>query len=629
MSRKLMMPSNPTPAMAAPDTDRSMTVARKLTSTPMACSVKTGQNSRAYRPLVITSSQLSAIYPSAPLQYTLSNAFPQHLGVYNRLSVQFARMRRETVLHRCQCYAIVQTVRFHRFLAVHGIVKGADGVEEKGTKRGIAFKVTLTGAIAVYVYTIAVFIFSYHWFLNGFEGPEEAAAWVDRQPDNFYSLAVVFSLPFVLVFTAALSPYIRRTVQQPIEKLRELADRILLGKPRGGLPAGLRNELGEVYSTLCEHQDSLDKLLEDMRRQINGVANGMLNRRADAKQYKGGWGEIAAEVNNLTAAIVKPLDEVAGVLQKIKDGYFDARVTGEYKGYFSVLKGSVNATADGITKYLSEKLESELAKGRAEAAREAILSGIEYASSIQMSLLPLPGELEAAFADHSVIWEPRDVVGGDIYWVKRFSAGTVLCVCDCTGHGTPGALLTMLVVSALENTVTEANCHEPAHTIWQLEQRLVDIFSAHARSEYTIRDGCDPAVLFFANDGTVALSAGHINVFTCDETGVQRIRGQNIFVGEGRIGRQEDIRTVRLPPDPSRKLYIASDGLFDQPGEDGGKPFGYARFQKIIADCRGASQSVLTDRVWEVAEAHRGAEPRVDDFVLVAITPRKEAPDGN
>ncbi len=75
---------------------------------------------------------------------------------------------------------------------------------------------------------------------------------------------------------------------------------------------------------------------------------------------------------------------------------------------------------------------------------------LDYACSIQKNMLPNHTTFKKAFPDYSVIWSPRDIVGGDIYWMKNFSEGSVLCVCDCTGHGTPGALLTMLVMSAFD-----------------------------------------------------------------------------------------------------------------------------------------------------------------------------------
>jgi hypothetical protein len=186
-----------------------------------------------------------------------------------------------------------------------------------------------------------------------------------------------------------------------------------------------------------------------------------------------------------------------------------------------------------------------------EAERRAILAGMEYANNIQKNLLPMDSEMKKAFSDCSVIWEPRDIVSGDIYWMKEFDEGTVLCVCDCTGHGTSGALLTMLVVSALESTVRPDNCHDTAEIIWRLERRLVDVFGVKTGrreiNDTDIMDGCDLAVLFIAKDGSVALSAGNTNVFVCDGKDVQRFRGQRIFVGEGKLKNKDDIGTINIP----------------------------------------------------------------------------------
>jgi len=268
--------------------------------------------------------------------------------------------------------------------------------------------------------------------------------------------------------------------------------------------------------------------------------------------------------------------------------------------------------------------ESELAKNRAEAAREAVISGIEYAGIIQKNMLPQDSEIAGAFSDYSVIWNPRDVVGGDIYWMKRFDKGTVICVCDCTGHGTPGALLTMLVVSALESAVTADNCHDTPHAVWRLEQRLSDVFNAREKEGDAIKDGCDPVVLFIANDGNVNISAGNMSVFICDGAYVQRIKGQKIFVGEGKINSKDDIKTICIPPNPGNKFYIASDGLFDQPSDKRDAPFGYKRFEQVILENHSEKQSVISGRIWEAFETYRGDEPRVDDFTLITFTPKND-----
>jgi serine phosphatase RsbU (regulator of sigma subunit) len=248
---------------------------------------------------------------------------------------------------------------------------------------------------------------------------------------------------------------------------------------------------------------------------------------------------------------------------------------------------------------------------------------MEYANNIQKNLLPPDGEIKKAFSDYSVIWKPRDIVSGDIYWMKRFDRGTVLCVCDCTGHGTSGALLSMLVVSAMEATVRPDNCHDTAETIWRLEQRLVDVFGGktEGRNNAYILDGCDLAVLFISNNGSVTLSAGNTNVFVCDGREVQRFKRQRIFVGEGSLNNKDDVETVHISARSGNKFYIASDGLFDQPGGGGedSRPFGYKAFEKIILDHHGETQNAVSVKIWADFEKHRGNEPRVDDFTLVTF----------
>jgi len=296
--------------------------------------------------------------------------------------------------------------------------------------------------------------------------------------------------------------------------------------------------------------------------------------------------------------IMAPIKESADVLHKIAAGNFDARVTGKHTGEFATIKDSVNTTAAAIKKHTD------------------VVSGVEYAGKIQKNLLPPESIFREAFSDYHVIWHPRDIVGGDIYWIKNFDEGVVLCVCDCTGHGTSGALLTMLVMSALEATVQPNNCSDTANIVWKIDERLFQVFNMKTG------DGCDLAVLFIAKDGSITLSAGHTNVFICNGKDVQRIRGQKIFVGEGNLNCKEDVKMIRIPANPNNKFYIASDGLFDQPGGESSVPFGYKVFEKIILENHDKEQSIISGKIWDAFEEYRGMEPRVDDFELITFKPQ-------
>lgn len=264
----------------------------------------------------------------------------------------------------------------------------------------------------------------------------------------------------------------------------------------------------------------------------------------------------------------------------------------------------------------------------ATSKHEEILASIRYASKIQKNILPSEKDFQKAFADYSIIWKPRDIVGGDMYWIKNFDEGTVLCVCDCTGHGTPGALLTMLVASAFEAIVRQDNCKDTGGIIWELEQRFVNVFGFEIErynvSENTdIRDGCDLAVLFIAKNGDVTVSAGRTNVFVCNGQNVRRLRGQKISVGDGKLKSADDVKTIHIPYDSENRFYVASDGLFDQPGGGRSLPFGYKSFQGIILENHKETHSVISEKIWAAFKKYRGTEPSVDDFELITFRPQR------
>ena len=274
-------------------------------------------------------------------------------------------------------------------------------------------------------------------------------------------------------------------------------------------------------------------------------------------------------------------------------------------------------------RYVFKPFEKLYEKTREQ--NQLIMEGVAYASKIQRNLLPSENAFREAFSDYCCLWKPKDIVGGDIYWIKSFEEGTVLCVCDCTGHGTPGALLTMLVVSAFESSVTERNCKDPADIIWELEKQLVATLHVETASAgqrgLTINDGCDLAVLFIAKDGAVTISAGNMHVYVCDGAKVTRVRGQRIRIGEGLLKSKDDVKTVAIPANPKNKFYIASDGLYEQVGGAEKIPFGYDTPEKIILESHGDSQSVTTKKIWQAFEAYRGSNARRDDLEFIAFKP--------
>jgi len=325
----------------------------------------------------------------------------------------------------------------------------------------------------------------------------------------------------------------------------------------------------------------------------------------------------------LINGVTKALSAVIRYANNVSHGKLNELLPIERNDEVGILAQSLRDMVDSLKRMITV---SEQKTVEAEESSKKIVESIAYASKIQKNLLPRDSVLETAFSDYSVIWKPRDIVGGDLYWAKNFDDGTVLCVGDCTGHGTPGALLAMLVVSALESSITEKNYKDTAKILYNLDQKLSTVLNVNAgdrrNSSITdINDGCDLAVLFIAKDGNVTMSSGNTNVFICDGKNVTRYRGQPIYVGEGKLKNKNEVIVNNITASPGNKFYIASDGLFDQIGGKKVKSFGYKAFQQIILDNHEHTQSVISGKVWEAFEEHRGEQPLRDDLELITFIP--------
>jgi len=273
--------------------------------------------------------------------------------------------------------------------------------------------------------------------------------------------------------------------------------------------------------------------------------------------------------------------------------------------------------------FIVNKIEEKRMKLVAEK-HQILVDSINYAREIQRGMLPKDSDFFVPFSDCSVIWEPRDTVGGDIYWIKNFDKGALLCICDCTGHGVPGALLTALVVSALDEIVTEETCSDPASIMWLLDRKLTRIFNEGNQGDRDIlgtqiKNGCDLAIAFAAKDGRVAIASANINVFICDGKEIRRIKGQRLSVGEGKINSTGDVSLFEIAAGGDNKFYVSTDGLYDQIGGSFMHSFGYETFTQTILEHHTLDMNAITSKVWEVFLNHQGKQTRRDDITLVAF----------
>lgn len=304
--------------------------------------------------------------------------------------------------------------------------------------------------------------------------------------------------------------------------------------------------------------------------------------------------------------VVEPLDKILDASVKIASHDLD----------FTVDITSNDEMGD-IAVVINTAVVPALAELRDKNIR--IEESMSYAGRIQHNILPDDAEMAKVFRDFYVWWQPKEAVGGDIYWLERFKEGTVLVLGDCTGHAVPGAMMTMMVNAVLSQIVTAENCSRPEEIISQLDKKMAASLGNNSLEANAIKDGLDAMVLFVAPDKTITLAATNISIFITSGSSTQTIKGQRSAIGEGNISSPELIKVHTIPYDPHNMYFLATDGVIDQIGEKTGLPFGNARLKRILsAEGNVAAQQTIAQLTSKFNE-HMGNSPQRDDVTVIGF----------
>lgn len=266
--------------------------------------------------------------------------------------------------------------------------------------------------------------------------------------------------------------------------------------------------------------------------------------------------------------------------------------------------------------------DAERSRELADAHR-IVMDSVQYASRIQRGLLARREQLLASFSDVGIIWEPRDIVGGDVFWLSpRCGNGTFwVAVVDCTGHGVPGAMMSMLAVSVL-GRLWETDHDAPVGSVLarlgDLVRELLNQHSPDALSD----DGFDAALCRVdPQGGTVSYAGARISCFLMPRTHdpVIRVNGTKTALGYRGDTPHSPLPEVKLAINDVAMLVMATDGLFDQPGGPNGRAFGPARMAEAISSHRGSSAAVVADKLHSDFLSWMGTQDRRDDVCALVL----------
>jgi len=258
---------------------------------------------------------------------------------------------------------------------------------------------------------------------------------------------------------------------------------------------------------------------------------------------------------------------------------------------------------------------------------EQIMDSIRYAQHIQDAILPLPEYLAAALPDHFVIFRPCHIVSGDFYWCHREGGRVILAVVDCTGHGVPGAFMSMIGGSLLRSIVVERRMTDPA-TILEHLNIGVRTTLQQGSERLGAQDGMD-ACLCVIDEATGAVSfAGakrplyHVRARDGAGSELIEVKGDRSSIG-GRQREQQRLFTSRpLHTAPGDMLYLTTDGFADQNGASG-KRFGSERLNGLLRTVASMPTSEQRQKLLSELEEHQREEKQRDDITIVGFRVRE------
>lgn len=262
-----------------------------------------------------------------------------------------------------------------------------------------------------------------------------------------------------------------------------------------------------------------------------------------------------------------------------------------------------------------------------DEAHQLVVGSVNYASRLQRGQLPRPVRLENRFASFATIWEPRDTIGGDLYWVSssQHDGPFVLSVADCTGHGVPGAMLSLLVSNSLERIYANDSMEDPVSALTSLDH-FVRTGLNQDRADSESDDGCDATVLRIDRRlQRVEYAGAKIDLFHVNTAGVvTRHMAQRVSLGyKDRMPLTEKPSVKVLSYQKGDLFAIVTDGLTDQVGGEPGKlkvSYGYRRLEQLLSAHAGAHAQPVIDALRQDFARWQGQNTRRDDVTAVVFS---------
>jgi serine phosphatase RsbU (regulator of sigma subunit) len=283
------------------------------------------------------------------------------------------------------------------------------------------------------------------------------------------------------------------------------------------------------------------------------------------------------------------------------------------------MRNSLKAYSEDMEKQVQERTFEVIEKSaKLKIAYSEIKDSISYAKKIQESILPAQHMITDVFQNSFIFYRPKDVVCGDFYWFARIRDEAIICAVDCTGHGVPGAFMTVIGNSLLNQIISFSGVTNPATILSHLDQKLHQTLKQHGN--IITNDGMDAAVCRYKiGKDEVTFSGAKRPLYYFKKGELVEIKGNKSPIGSFAHNLDKNFSEHKIQVSAGDTLYIFSDGLQDQFGGSDGKKFMISRFRNMLQTIQALPMNQQMKHVEdEINEWQRDYE-QTDDMLLIGI----------
>jgi serine phosphatase RsbU (regulator of sigma subunit)/HAMP domain-containing protein len=250
---------------------------------------------------------------------------------------------------------------------------------------------------------------------------------------------------------------------------------------------------------------------------------------------------------------------------------------------------------------------------------ENITASIRYAKRLQDNILPSADQIKALLPESFIFFKPKDIVSGDFYFVKQVNGKIVFAAVDCTGHGVPGAFMSLVGHNALNHALNENPDLDPGQILTDLNEFAIDALNRSV-DDSSGRDGMDMALCVYDRASETVEYAGAFNpLYIVREKELTTYKPDKIVLGSPEYS-ESKFKTTRVKLEGGDMIYIFSDGYADQFGGEKGKKFMYKPFRKLLVDVSTEPTDKQLQQIETTfTEWRMGLHEQIDDILVMGV----------